>query len=279
MESAKTISAIIPTYNRENTILRCIDSVLRQTYPVSEIIVVDDGSSDRTLQLVEEAYGNKIKIIKQLHKGAQAARNAGIMAAQGEYIAFLDSDDEWIEKKIALQIHVLEEKPNAVVCGNGYIMKDGYKTIFRMKGYSGEVYKCALVSSFALFQAIITKKENLIKVGLLDEKVPSFQEWDTAIMLSKECEFVFLDKPLFIYHMHDGDTISKNRFKDISGQEYIMNKYKKELLLHYGIKGLKKRYKTLYERCKNFSDVRYFKYLFLYLLSCKGNLYLGSGKK
>ena len=81
MESAKTISAIIPTYNRENTILRCIDSVLRQTYPVSEIIVVDDGSSDRTLQLVEEAYGNKIKIIKQLHKGAQASTCApGFMA-------------------------------------------------------------------------------------------------------------------------------------------------------------------------------------------------------
>jgi glycosyltransferase involved in cell wall biosynthesis len=279
MESAKTISAIIPTYNRENTILRCIDSVLRQTYPVSEIIVVDDGSSDRTLQLVEEAYGNKIKIIKQLHKGAQAARNAGIMVAQGEYIAFLDSDDEWTEKKIALQMHVLEEKPNAVVCGNGYIMKDGYKTIFRMKGYSGEVYKCALVSSFALFPAIMTKKENLIKVGLLDEKVPSFQEWDTAIMLSRECEFVFLDKPLFIYHMHDGDTISKNHDRDILGQEYILNKYKQELLLQYGINGLKKRYKIIYERCRDFKNIRYFKYRLLYFLSSKGILYLGSYNK
>lgn len=104
MERLKTVSVVIPTYNREKTIKRCIKSVLKQTHPVNEIIVVDDGSSDQTLQILQTEYGKQVTIIKQSHKGAQAARNAGIIAARGEYIAFLDSDDEWAEEKIAVQM-------------------------------------------------------------------------------------------------------------------------------------------------------------------------------
>ncbi len=279
VEDKKTVSAIVPSYNREKTIRRCIDSVLRQTYEVSEIIVVDDGSTDRTVEILANEYKEKVKVIKQPHNGAQAARNAGIRAAKGEYIAFLDSDDEWTEKKIELQMQVLEEKPDAVVCGNGYVIQDGRKKIWRMLGHSGYVYKMMLVSPFALFQAIITKKENLLKIGLLDEKVPSYQEWDTGIMLSKVCEFVFLDQPLFIYYLHDGETISKDKKRDIDGWEYVCRKHKFEILEQYGLIGITRRYKVIRDRCKESRDKRYFKYWILYVLSKYGIVLDYTGKK
>lgn len=266
----KTVSAIIPSYNREKTIRRCIDSVLRQTYEVSEIIVVDDGSTDRTLEILANEYKENVKVIKQQHKGAQAARNAGIRAAESEYIAFLDSDDEWTEKKIELQMQVLERNPDAVVCGNGYVVQDGRKKIWRVLGYSGCVYKMILVSPFVLFPTIITKKENLLEIGLLDENVPSYQEWDTAIMLSKVCEFVFLDKPLFIYYLHDGEAISKDKKRDIDGLEYVCQKHKYDILEQYGLIGIVRRYEVIMNKCKTLKDKRYFKYWILYALSRRG---------
>lgn len=270
IKDKRTVSAVIPTYNREKTIKRCIDSVLRQTYEVSEIIVVDDGSTDRTLEILATEYKEKVKVIRQSHKGAQSARNAGICAAEGEYIAFLDSDDEWNEKKIEIQMQVLAEKPNAVICGNAYVVQDGRKKVWRMSGRSGYVYKMLLVSPFVLFQTIITKKENLLKIGLLDENVPSYQEWDTAIMLSKVCEFVFVDRPLIIYYLHEGETISKDKKRDIDGWEYMCQKYRYEILEQYGLKGITRRYEVIKDRCKKFRDKRYFKYVFLYVLSKRG---------
>lgn len=270
IKDKRTVSAIIPAYNREKTIRRCIDSVLQQTYEVSEIIVVDDGSTDSTLEILANEYKEKVKVIKQQHKGAQAARNAGIRAAESEYIAFLDSDDEWTEKKIELQMQVLERNPDAVVCGNGYVVQDGRKKIWRVLGYSGCVYKMILVSPFVLFPTIITKKENLLKIGLLDENVPSYQEWDTAIMLSKVCEFVFLDKPLFIYYLHDGEAISKDKRRDIDGWEYVCQKHKYEILEQYGLIGIVRRYEVIMNKCKTLKDKRYFKYWILYALSRRG---------
>lgn len=266
----KTVSAVIPSYNREKTIRRCLDSVLRQTYKVSEIIVVDDGSTDKTLKILANEYKENVKVVKQSHRGAQAARNAGIRAAKGEYIAFLDSDDEWTEKKIELQMHVLENKPDAVVCGNGYVVQNGRKKIWRVLGHSGYVYKMILASSFVLFPTIITKKENLLKIGLLDENVPSYQEWDTAIMLSKVCEFVFLDNPLFLYYLHEGETISKDKKRDIDGWEYVSQKHKYEILEQYGLTGIVRRYEVIMNRCKALRDKRYFKYRILYTFSRRG---------
>lgn len=269
----KEVAVVIPTYNREKTIRRCIDSVLSQTHPVCEIIVVDDGSQDNTVRILEEEYKDSVIVIKQLHKGAQAARNAGIIAAKSEYIAFLDSDDEWLDKKIELQMKALKENPDAVVCGNGYVERNGVKKIFRLQGHNGNVYKFALNDSFALFPTIVSKRENFIKIGLLDERVPSFQEWDTTIMLSKKCEFLFVERPLFIYHLHDGETISRDTKRDIDGQEYIYNKYKYEILSQCGIKGIINRYELLMKRCRRLKDRRYFKYLLLFSLGKKGIFY------
>lgn len=280
------ISVIIPAYNREKTIKRCIDSVIGQTYSAFEIIVVDDGSTDKTLNIIEKEYQGAVRIIKQNHKGAQAARNAGIRAAQGEYIAFLDSDDEWLPSKLEVQIEKLKKNSDAVICGNGYVQTDwegsipkvyrankknsrfktGERKLFRVNGKTGKVYRHMLGNSFCLFQALLTSKKNLLEIGLLDEKVASFQEWDTAIRLAKEYEFIFIKKPLFIYHLHDGDTISKGQKKSIDGLEYIYRKFQYEIAEQLGSRELTNRYKTLMNMCVKYRDIRVIKYFIKYML-------------
>lgn len=288
------ISAVIPVYNREKTIRRCIDSVLKQTYPIYEIIIVDDGSTDQTLHILKE-YQDCIKLVKQKHKGAQAARNAGIKEAEGEYIAFLDSDDEWVPDKLELQVKALQKNKNAVIYGDVYIQtewKNGIPEVYRksegmqkakgltrlkLKGKSGYIYKNILQDSFCYFPTLLTSKKNLIDIGLLDEKVPSFQEWDTAIRLAQTKEFVYIYKPLYIYHFHDGETISKNKKKGVDGKEYIYEKYKYEILSELGKGELVRRYRELMKTSWNCKDKRVLKYFLKYIMG-RVNIFIFEGK-
>ena len=110
MSGAMSISVIIPAYNRESYLAGAIESVLSQTYPAMEIIVVDDGSTDGTAK-VARAYGERVHYIRQENSGAGAARNAGLARARGSLIAFLDSDDLWLERKLEAQATYLEANP------------------------------------------------------------------------------------------------------------------------------------------------------------------------
>jgi glycosyltransferase involved in cell wall biosynthesis len=105
-----TISVVIPAYNAEKYLGRAIRSVLGQTYPADEIIVVDDGSKDNT-RVVAEAFGEAVRYYYQSNQGASAARNFGIQKAEGDWIAFLDADDEWFEERLSKQVGVLEKEP------------------------------------------------------------------------------------------------------------------------------------------------------------------------
>ena len=110
-----TVSVIIPTYNRRTYVQEAIDSVLAQTYPDYEIIVIDDGSTDGTDQVLHARYGDRIRYVWQENQGESAARNRGIALARGEYIALLDSDDLWLPDKLAKQIPFLDSHPGAVL--------------------------------------------------------------------------------------------------------------------------------------------------------------------
>ena len=154
-----TISTVIPTYNREATIGRCIQSVLDQTVKPTEIIVVDDGSQDHTKEIVNEYAMNStipIILLHQKNKGAQAARNYGIKTASGDYIAFLDSDDEWLPRKTESQMKYINDK-TVVYCDcfvendikndiEAYEDKSGHglcrvRTEWKLRGGNGYVYK------------------------------------------------------------------------------------------------------------------------------------------
>ena len=117
-DNSNSISVVIPAYNSAAQLARALDSVLAQTRPAEEILVVDDGSTDATAE-VARSYGDAVRLIAQANAGAAAARNAGIRAARGTWIAFLDADDEWLPDRLALQTDILDRRPDLVwVSGN-----------------------------------------------------------------------------------------------------------------------------------------------------------------
>jgi glycosyltransferase involved in cell wall biosynthesis len=195
LQNSIEISVIIPTYNRVNTIVACIESVLSQSYPVNEIIIVDDDSTDDT--------------IKQLNKFVD------------DFIILLQA-----EKRSGANYN-----PMTVVHGDCYVknINSHKKKHWQLDSIDGEnVYKQLLSKPGTLFPSILTSKQALEKINYLDENVPSYHEWDTAIRLAKYCRFIHIPEPLFIYNIHR-NTISKNSDSSVDGYQYIINKFKDEI--------------------------------------------------
>jgi glycosyltransferase involved in cell wall biosynthesis len=244
------VSVIIPSYNREQVIERAVRSVMAQTCGDIEIIVVDDGSTDGTSSLVAALAEQDQRIRYLQHHtnlGAQAARNTGIRAAQGEWIAFLDSDDEWLPQRLELELSLAHKRGVAVVYSECYV-KNGYNNelkLFCTKPKSGDIYRDLLEYPGPTFQGFLVKKECLERIGYLDETITSYQEWDTAIQLARYYEFGFVETPLFIYHRHEDETISKDMKRDADGWAKIVEKHRKEILKVAGKDALKQHYRIL----------------------------------
>lgn len=229
------ISVVIPMYNRRKTIEKCLYSVSQQTYKNIEILVVDDCSSDESVQIVKNYLDDRVKLI-QLDKnsGAQVARNRGIMEAKGEWIAFNDSDDIWMLDKLEKQLIILKNndfKKNIVIHSNCkcFDEKNNKEWVWNVPKTEGECLELLLKRPSPLFPTLLTSKENLYDCGMLDEDVPSYQEWDTVIKLAKNSIFFHIKEPLFTYMLHQGDTISKDKKRDIDGYLYIINKYRSQM--------------------------------------------------
>lgn len=262
------ISVIIPMRNREKTIQYCLDSVLNQTYKNIEVILVDDCSSDNTIEIIKSYADKRITLIElKQSSGAQKARNEGIKSAKGEWIALQDSDDEWFLDKLEKQVKILEKEnfdPYLVIHSDA-ILKDvenNTTRLFKIPYTSGnDVYKQLLLKSGPFFQSMLTSKKAFEEIGYLDESVPSYQEWDTSIRLSKICRFLQMDEPSFIYYYHPGETISKDLKKDIDGRAFIVQKYKNEILKAGGAKMWKKHMVWLCNKCieqKLYDKAEYF---------------------
>lgn len=251
------ISVVIAAYNREKTLRRCIDSILNQTFKPKEIIVVDDCSTDNTVKIIEE-YSEEIVKLVSLNKksGAQVARNMGIKTAKHEWIAFQDSDDEWLPNKLEMQINVIKESKCNVVHCDCFVQKNGERWVFGVPKYEGNIYKSLLKAPGPVFPGLLVKKTSLIEMNFLDEKVPSYQEWDTVIRLAQNNEFGFVKEALFIYHLHDGETISKSKEKDAMGWEYVINKFEKEILKQCGPLTLIKHFESLIEKFSILNDAK-----------------------
>lgn len=250
MESHR-VSVIIPTFNRAFSLKRCIDSVLNQSYKAFEVIVIDDGSTDNSFDVIQLYHeDSRVRYLKHdTRKGAQAARNTGIKSAAGDYIAFLDSDDEWVPEKLRIQMDAISEaKQLCVVHGGALVVREGVSGAqhYPMPKLNGYVYDELLASPGPLFQCLLAPRVCFDRIGYLDEHVPSFQEWDTALALSKYYEFVYCDQPLAIYYLHGGHTISKDKKRTAEGWHFIFNKYKEEITVHLGRKVLSQHYLRLY---------------------------------
>ena len=229
------ISVIIPTYNRAKMIVQCIESVLNQSYPVNEIIIIDDNSTDNSIKRLNKFKENIIILKTEKQSGAQTARNIGINAAESDWIAFLDSDDEWLPNKIEKQVSALKKvnyDPWTVVHGDCFVRNiDSDKNKHLHLDYldGKNVYNQLLSQSNTFFPSILTSKKALSKINFLDENTPSYHEWDTSIRLAKYCRFIHIQEPLFTYNIHK-NTISNNTDKSIQGYQYIINKFKDEII-------------------------------------------------
>jgi glycosyltransferase involved in cell wall biosynthesis len=237
------VSVIIPTHNRATRIQSALASVLAQTYAALEAIVVDDGSQDGTVSVVE-AYARKdVRIRLMQHKnqrGAQVARNTGIIAASGKWIAFLDSDDEWLPNSLALRLRFAEDRNLPVVHSDCYIISEGSTHLRRygLRPLEGFVYKSLLHKPGTLFPGLLVNKDCFDQIGRLDESITSYQEWDTSIRLAKYYRFGFVSEATFVYDCRQSDSISKDLLREAKGYEQVVSKHFWSILHRLGPKAL-----------------------------------------
>ena len=196
---AVKVSVIIPVYNAEKTIERAIGSVFHQQFESKEIIAVDDGSKDSSFSVLER-YADKIAISWQRNRGAAAARNAGASLAAGDYLAFLDADDEWLPHKLRASVDALDGSPRAVVAYSDVISGDGFK----LRPMSGSPSLDYLLSNpFGLFpSATAVRRQAFEKCGGFPEQFSGagFEDAFAALLLREQGEFVHIAEPLVVYH-------------------------------------------------------------------------------
>lgn len=238
MSATLPISVVIPAFNREATLHRCLDSILGQEVLPKEVIVVDDCSKDRTVSIAK-SFGEKVRVfVQSANSGAQAARNRGVLEASEPWIAFQDSDDEWLPGKLARQWEVLASqagKEDVILHSDCLRCTDGEVSPWVLPQTEGDDARKLLLSRPApMFQGMLVAKSSLERIGLLDEKVPSYQEWETSIRLSSQGRFVHIREPLFKYNFHAGPTISKDAAREAAGYSYVTGKHERSIRREVG---------------------------------------------
>jgi len=197
---SEKVSIVIPTYNRETYIAKALDSVMQQTYTQFEVVVIDDGSTDNTADLVK-GYGEKVRYFYQDNQGIAGARNAGIRKCTGELIAFLDSDDYWIPEKLRRQISLFHEHPEygmvASCCAS--IRLDGSYREKNRPGTSGWVLEDLFKKNFIRTSSALITRRCLDKVGLFDESLKECEEYDLWLRIAAAYPVGFINESLAVY--------------------------------------------------------------------------------
>jgi glycosyltransferase involved in cell wall biosynthesis len=211
-----TVSVIIPTYNRGWIVRDAIDSVLGQTYADFELIVVDDGSSDRTPPILD-AYGDRLRVIRQANRGVSAARNRGIGESSGTLIALLDSDDIWLPKKLAVQVDFFKRNPAALICQTEEIwIRNGLRVNpgKRHRKPSGMIFERSLELCLVSPSAVMVRRELFEKVGQFDESLPACEDYDLWLRVGCRFPVHLIDKPLTIKRGGHEDQLSRQSSLD-----------------------------------------------------------------
>lgn len=218
------VSVIIPTFNRAATVGRSIESVLKQSYRPMEVIVVDDGSTDNTLDVLAE-YGDRIRTIQQPNGGPSSARNTGVAGAEGEIIAFLDSDDTWMPEKIAKQVDLMISGGSDIpCCVCNAVISDGdgpARTSFANADVATDFAQgfwmnpAPLVATrFILFnQVVAIRKEAFLRIGGFKEHMRLLEDHDLAFRLSLLGPWAFVSEPM-VEKYNDTDGLGVQAMKN-----------------------------------------------------------------
>ena len=205
-DQSHLVSVILPLYNRAESIVGAINSVLEQSYRNLELIVVDDASTDQSIELVEAISDPRIRLLRhETNQGAAAARNTGIEAAKGGYVAFQDSDDEWLPEKLDKQMQVFLAAPEgvgAVYCG---FVRMGEREPAYIPGpevrvRNGNISRELLHGNFVSTQTLVVRRKCFRSDGMFWAELPRFQDWELVLRLADEWEFLIVDEPLVKVH-------------------------------------------------------------------------------
>lgn len=230
MEYTPLVSAVIPTYNRQQKVVRAIDSALAQTYTNMEIVVVDDCSTDGTARYLQERYGEKIRLISlSTNVGGAQARNVGVENARGALIAFLDSDDQWGNSKIARQVDMVHQQDVGVVYTGMYRLNKRNDILgLNTPRFSGAIGRALLhenvVSSTS---SVLVRKDLFVKVGGFNRRLRSCDDWDLWIRLARVTTFGCLTEFLVSHYIDGEDRLSFNPRYRAHDLLYMYEKYVK----------------------------------------------------
>ncbi len=214
MGQHRLVSVVIPTYNRADLVCESLDSVLSQDYPNFEMIVVDDGSTDDTREVIRARFGDTVRYIHQHNAGPAAARNTGIRAARGEYIAFQDDDDLWLPGKLARQVEALERRPDHGFCYGQALAADpdgnstGRTYGASDKGKTGDNFAVMVRHHAILGPSLVIRRKCLATVGLFDESFLTAEDTELFLRLTLEWPGVYVHDPLVLVREHAGRKTS-----------------------------------------------------------------------
>ena len=217
------VSVIVPTYNRGHLLREAVDSVVRQTIPVWELIVVDDGSTDDSPAQLEALHDARIRVVAMAHSGSPArARNVGIGLARGQWIAFLDSDDVWLPEKLELQLARLPSHPSARWSCTGFDFIDAHGSpVPQRSGLPYEPRSGWIVEPLLTFHAVASLDTLLVERRLLteldgfDESLASREDYDLALRMAGRAEIVALGEALTRIREHPGRTTKRSSVADL----------------------------------------------------------------
>ena len=230
-ENDYKVSVIIPTLNRINTLQRAIDSVIAQSFKSIEIIVVDNGSSDGSVNMLKKNYPT-VKLIHEHKSGVSASRNKGIMYAKNTWIAFLDSDDAWDQKKLEKQINLLHNSHDKyrLIHTNEIWIRNG-KKINQMKKhqkFGGYIFNECLALCCISPSSVLIDRRIFDDMGLFNENLPVCEDYDMWLRICSKEEVLFIDEKLTFKYGGHKDQLSKSywgmdRFRVNSIENLILN--------------------------------------------------------
>jgi glycosyltransferase involved in cell wall biosynthesis len=225
-ENSSKVTVIMPVFNREHLVRASIESVLQQTLPPSQFLVVNDGSSDGTAAVLE-SFRPRITILDQQNLGPYPARNLALKHAEGHYVAFLDSDDVWVTDKIEKQVSVLDDNPDvALVFSNGELLRDAPaktnqpQSFFEVEAPNrGTVFEALVHTNFIPQSSVLVRKSCFDETGPFFE-IPLAADYHKWLQISLRHRFEYIDEMLIRYRVHEGN-ISRDRTKKYRALNHV----------------------------------------------------------
>ena len=218
MADGPKITAVIPSYNSAGFLPEAVESVLSQSYADVELIVVDDGSVDDTSEVIGR-YGDAVKYIYKENGGVSRARNTGIEAASGEFIAFLDADDAWLPQKLELQMKVIESRSDSLAAHTDFNIGDSELNVVgvTISDRGDDILEDLFLKGNVIGtpSSVLVAKEVIEKTGGFDPDLSLCADWDMWIRIACETGFGYVDSPQIIYRQHDSNMSNDAKLLDV----------------------------------------------------------------